>query len=121
MRPVCLQLKGFTSFKEDTIVSFAHLDRFAVCGPTGAGKSSLFDAMTFALFAAAPRVDSGSLTDLVSLGRKGFSVELDFSVAGREYRVARSRARTGGNQHDELTEQGKTEPIATGTRPVTAA
>ena len=40
MRPVCLHLKGFTSFKEETTVSFAHLDRFAVCGPTGAGKSS---------------------------------------------------------------------------------
>ena len=88
MRPICLQLKGFTSFKEETILSFTHLDRFVVCGPTGAGKSSLFDALTFALFADAPRVDTGNLADLISLGRKSFSVSLDFNVGERSYRVS---------------------------------
>jgi exonuclease SbcC len=121
MRPVCLRLKGFTSFKEETTVSFAHLDRFAVCGPTGAGKSSLFDALTFALFAHAPRIDTGKLVDLVSLGRTCFSVGLDFSIAGRTYRVTRSRSRSGTNPSDQLHEVGIVEPLATGTKAVTAA
>jgi DNA repair exonuclease SbcCD ATPase subunit len=37
MRPLRLTLKGFTSFGEETAVSFEQLDRFAICGPTGAG------------------------------------------------------------------------------------
>ena len=121
MRPICLQLKGFTSFKEETILSFTHLDRFVVCGPTGAGKSSLFDALTFALFADAPRVDTGNLADLISLGRKSFSVSLDFNIGERTYRVMRTRSRVGGDQPDQLSEAGKAEPLAIGAKAVTAA
>jgi DNA repair exonuclease SbcCD ATPase subunit len=43
MRALCLKLKGFTSFKAETTVDLAGLDRFAICGPTGAGKSSLLE------------------------------------------------------------------------------
>src|SRR5437660_1635127 len=100
MRPAHLRLKGFTSFKDVTDISFAGLDRFAICGPTGAGKSSLLDAMTFARFADAPRRDKGNLADLISLGRKSFSVTLDFSVGDQTFRAARVRRRsgTGGDQ-----------------------
>ena len=72
MRPVRLKLKGFTSFKDGADVPFEGLDRFAICGPTGAGKSSLLDALTFALFAEAPRRGTGNLANLISLGRKSF-------------------------------------------------
>ena len=66
MHPVRLQLKGFTSFKDGADVSFEALDRFAICGPTGAGKSSLLDALTFALFADAPRKGTGNLANMIS-------------------------------------------------------
>src|SRR4051794_24369113 len=104
MRPVRLKLKGFTSFKAETTVELADLDRFAICGPTGAGKSSLLDALTFALFADAPRIGTGSLLNLIALGSKSFSLVLDFRVGDRLYRVTRVRRRSGtGN--DQL-EQG---------------
>jgi exonuclease SbcC len=114
-------LKGFTSFKDGADVSFEKLDRFAICGPTGAGKSSLLDALTFALFAEAPRRGTGTLANLISLGRKSFSVSLDFSVGGRTFRVARVRRRTGAgsDQLDQLTEGGNPELVATGERAVT--
>ena len=56
MRPVRLKLKGFTSFREEQDVDFQTLDLFAIAGPTGAGKSSLLDAMTYALYGWVERV-----------------------------------------------------------------
>src|SRR5262249_31405936 len=74
-----------------------------------------------ALFANAPRVDTGNLPDLVSLGRKSFSVRLDFSIGERTYRVMRTRSRSGNEQPDQLLEMGRIEPLATGAKAVTAA
>ena len=45
MRPVKLALEGFTAFRERTCLDFTGLDLFAITGPTGAGKSSLIDAI----------------------------------------------------------------------------
>ena len=39
MRPVRLELKGFTSFRDDQAIDFDGLDLFAIAGPTGSGKS----------------------------------------------------------------------------------
>lgn len=57
MRPVELELQAFGSYAGTEVVDFAPLAEhglFVVCGPTGAGKSTLFDAMTFALFGTIP-------------------------------------------------------------------
>jgi DNA repair protein SbcC/Rad50 len=50
MRPIELLLEGFTSFRREQRLDFSELDLFAIVGATGAGKSSLLDAMTYALF-----------------------------------------------------------------------
>ena len=58
MRPVLLEMAGFGSFREPTTVDFAGADYFALVGPTGAGKSTVIDAMTFALYGSVPRWDN---------------------------------------------------------------
>ena len=60
MRPLRLELEGFTSFKERLALDFDGLDLFAITGPTGAGKSSLIDALVFALYGQVPRVGRGA-------------------------------------------------------------
>jgi exonuclease SbcC len=50
MRPMKLELEGFTSFRERTEIDFRGFDLFAITGQTGAGKTSLLDAMTYALY-----------------------------------------------------------------------
>ncbi len=121
MRPVRLNLTGFTSFKNETEVDLSNLDRFAICGPTGAGKSSLLDAMTFALFADAPRIARGAKTDLVALGSKSFSVMLDFRVGGTLYRISRVRRRAGSgrDQLERQTGQDAFELVQSGEKAVT--
>ena len=49
MRPVRLTMDGFASFREPTVVDFTGAEYFALVGPTGAGKSTVIDAITFAL------------------------------------------------------------------------
>jgi len=65
--------------------------------------------MTFALFSDAPRIDTGTKTDLVSLGKKSFYVALDFRVGSASYRVMRNRTRTGstGDQPDQPASPGR--------------
>ncbi|NHB85087.1 AAA family ATPase [Tessaracoccus sp. HDW20] len=55
MRPIRLEMNGFASFRAETVVDFEGADYFALVGPTGAGKSTVIDAMVFALFGSAPR------------------------------------------------------------------
>ena len=50
MRPVLLDMDGFASFRDQATVDFTDADYFALVGPTGSGKSTVIDAMTFALY-----------------------------------------------------------------------
>ena len=38
MRPIRLELRGFTAFRERTVVDFEGRQLFAITGPTGAGR-----------------------------------------------------------------------------------
>ncbi len=55
MRPLRLDLHGFTVFREPTTVDFTDADFFALVGPTGSGKSTVLDAICFALYGTVPR------------------------------------------------------------------
>jgi len=94
MRPIRLQVQGLTAYRQPVEVDFTELDLFAISGPTGAGKSSLVDAMTFALFGQMPGVGR-NVKDLISLGEERLKVSLEFSANGGRYRIMRSTARRG--------------------------
>ncbi len=90
MRPVKLELAGFTCFREPQSIGFEDLELFAIQGQTGAGKSSILDAITYALYGQTARLGSRGLEALVSQGASGMSVTLEFEVApGERYRVSR--------------------------------
>src|SRR6266511_4030532 len=92
MRPARLELKGFTAYRDAQVLDFENLDLFAVTGPTGSGKSSLLDAMTYALFGKVARVGVQA-SHLIAQGQPRLSVMFDFDVDGHRYRVTRSTAR----------------------------
>ena len=58
MRPTRIEVEGFSAFRARTEVDLADADLFAFVGPTGAGKSSVIDAMVFALYGSVPRYGS---------------------------------------------------------------
>ena len=55
MRPMRLDMAGFTVFRDETTVDFTDADFFALVGPTGSGKSTVLDAICFALYGTVPR------------------------------------------------------------------
>jgi exonuclease SbcC len=96
MRPVRLDMHGFASFRDEATADFTDADFFALVGPTGSGKSTVIDAMTFALYGSVPRwgrkgMVSLALAPTVARG----TVKLVFEVDGQRYVVARELRRTG--------------------------
>jgi exonuclease SbcC len=122
MRPLRLEVEGFTSFAEPTELDFSSLDLFAITGPTGAGKSSLIDAMIFALYGWVPRVGN-QYRQLVSHGAERLAVQLDFGVGKERYRVARNARKSDGRIQARLdrVDGDVTESIAGGVREIDQA
>ncbi|MBZ9750377.1 SMC family ATPase [Deinococcus sp. HMF7604] len=93
MRPLTLDLQGFTAFRQPTSLDLGDLELFALVGPTGSGKSSLLDAMTFALYGQTARLGAAGLDALISQGERGLSVSLTFEIGGAVYRASRTKGR----------------------------
>ena len=98
MRPLAMKLKGFTAFRDEQTIDFSDLDLFALWGPTGSGKSSLLDAVTYALYGKAERVEGVrdvTLAEMISQGQPRMAVELEFEAGGKRLRVARTTTSSG--------------------------
>lgn len=95
MRPLRLEVEGFTCYRDrQPVLDFSEFTLFAIAGPTGAGKSSILDAMLYALFGEVPRIGKHGVSEFISQGRDRMSVALDFRVRNREYRVTRASKQT---------------------------
>ncbi len=93
MRPLKLKLHNFTAFRAPAELDFGPLELYAIEGPTGSGKSSLLDAITFALYGEVPRLGGKGLDALISTGESRLTVELEFEVGEERYRVVRTKGR----------------------------
>ena len=90
MRPLRLDLAGFTVFRDATTVDFTDADFFALVGPTGSGKSSVLDAMCFALYGTVPRWSSArGLANALAPSAAEARVRLVFESAGARYVATR--------------------------------
>src|SRR5947209_13360625 len=113
MRPLKLDVKGFTAFRDAATLDLSALELFAIAGPTGSGKSSLLDAMTYALYGRVERVGD-RVSQLVSQGQPRMAVTLDFELGHDRYRVTRSTPAKGSTKillerliDDEWTQAGE--------------
>ncbi len=97
MRPVELEIVGFTAYRDETTIDFRNADLFALTGPTGSGKSSIVDAIVFALYGSVPRYgDRRAVEPVITLGKNEARIQFDFTVGDDAYRVARVVRRTKG-------------------------
>lgn len=96
MRPLELALTGFRSYPTPVIVDFTGARLAAALGDTGAGKSSLLDAIAFALFRKSSW-DAKESRQLIADGAQAMSVELTFLHDGQRWRVHRTMHATNPN------------------------
>src|SRR5690606_18939750 len=73
MKILAIRLKNLASLAGEQIIDFtaeplASAGLFAITGPTGAGKSTILDALCLALFGSTPRLDGASLLSKVPDG-----------------------------------------------------
>ena len=97
MRPVRLDMDGFASFREKTVIDFTDVNYFVLVGATGAGKSTVINAVTFALYGTVPRWnDQRMITPALAPTATRGVVRLVFDADGQRYVVAREARRSGG-------------------------
>lgn len=96
MIPIRLLLCGFTSYREAVEIGFESFDLACISGSNGAGKSSILDAITFALYGKA-RAQSEAI---INTSCQRAEVTLDFEYEGQVYRVTRVNTRGKSSQVD---------------------
>ena len=85
MIPISLKISGFLSYQAPVELNFEHFDLACISGHNGAGKSSLLDAITWALFGQARKRDDS----LVNLQSKTAEVIYTFAYENNTYRIQR--------------------------------
>ena len=96
MKPILLEMSAFGPFAEVTKIDFEALTGtlFLLTGETGAGKTSIFDAISFALYGEASggkerRSGKSFRSDFAAADRKTY-VRFVFSQGGKRYEITRS-------------------------------
>jgi DNA repair protein SbcC/Rad50 len=116
MVPLRISMKGFMSYRDEQVLRFDGASLWVLLGRNGAGKSAVFDAMTFALYGRHSRHHAkGQLQqDLINHQEtSGCVVEFDFAVNGESYRAQRTLPRNGAPTRTlcRLLPDGRPEPI----------
>lgn len=120
MRPIKLTMSAFGPYSGTVTLDMDKLGSdglYLICGDTGAGKTTIFDAITFALYGEA----SGSSRDSSELRSKSADpatptfVELEFEIGSTRYKVRRSpeyerTAKRGGGTTRQAAEAELTRP-----------
>ena len=92
MKPVLLKMEAFGSYRDETI-DFTNKDHgiFLITGDTGAGKTTIFDAITYALYdisSGGKRSDSMMISQYAAPGERT-RVTFSFQIGNDRYQVTR--------------------------------
>jgi DNA repair protein SbcC/Rad50 len=105
MRPKLLEIEGLQSFTDVQRIDFETLGEtgiFGIFGPTGSGKSTILDAITFALYGKVKRAEGGTqgiINSSRNTARVSFSFELVRDGKRTVYRVERTYQRRKNSQN----------------------
>ena len=89
MIPISLSMTGFLSYKELVEIDFTSFELACISGENGAGKSSILDAITWALFGRARKHDES----IINLESQRAEVTFIFHYESNQYRIIRSNPR----------------------------
>lgn len=113
MRPLRLTMRAFGPYRDAETIDFMKLeDRrlFVISGNTGAGKTTIFDALCYAIYGTASgedRSDTRMLRSHFADDDSHTSVELEFAVGAKRYRVFRQMKHRKGNNRSETGERSE--------------
>ena len=94
MRPLHLAIEGLRSFRAPVSIDFTGRDHVAIVGDTGAGKSSILEAVTYALYGQTTFTAQAN-QELMNDTSLHLRVVLRFRVSGETWEVARTLRRDG--------------------------
>lgn len=106
MKILAVRFKNINSLQGEWNIRFdapplSEAGLFAISGPTGAGKTTILDAITVALYGDIPRYQTTDIRELLSRGTGECFAETEFEVNGKQYRskwsVRRARSNPSGN------------------------
>lgn len=129
MKPLKITMSAFGPYAGEVTIDFEKYQDglYIITGDTGAGKSTIFDAITFALYgeAATQRRENNMLrSDFAKKDIKTF-VELEFMYRGEKYKIKRNpRYKREGLKTEEMPKAEIIYPdgsVKTGVKEVTAA
>ncbi|QAY65071.1 AAA family ATPase [Paenibacillus protaetiae] len=107
MRPLKLTMTAFGPYRDTETVDFSELGGqrlFVISGNTGAGKTSIFDAICFALYGSASgedRAEPRMLRSHFADDDTHTSVDFEFAVGTRSFRIFRQLPHRKGNNKSE--------------------
>ena len=90
MIPVRLTLTNFMPYRDVQSLDFSGIHTASICGANGSGKSSIVDAITWALWGETRAKHDD---DLIHTGQNECEVDFEFLVGGQKYRAVRKHAR----------------------------
>ena len=96
MIPRQLILQNFLSYRQAKL-DFSGLHTACICGANGAGKSSLLEAITWAVWGKTRTVTDD---DIIHLGEKNTRIDFEFIYNNEYYRIIRTRQRKGNSTLD---------------------
>ena len=96
MKPVSIRFQCFGPYREEMFVDFEALEKrglFLICGETGAGKTTILDAICYALYGKSSGGNRGDLSAMrckLADPSEETVVEFTFDTNGKRYRFTRS-------------------------------
>ncbi|WP_213997638.1 exonuclease subunit SbcC [Arsukibacterium sp.] len=108
MKILAVRLQNLNSLRGDWTIDFRlppfdSASLFAIVGPTGAGKTTILDAICLALYHQTPRIKtSPTSNELMSRHSSECLAEVEFEVAGQGYRAFWSQRRARGQSDGNL-------------------
>ena len=98
MRPLELVVKGFRSYAAETRFDWRDRRLVGIVGPIGSGKSSVLDAIAFALYGRTPSFERDTKA-LINQRQSLAQVQLTFRVDSQTWQVVRAIKRIGQGNH----------------------
>jgi exonuclease SbcC len=106
MNPISLTLKGVYSYKEKQTIDFRELTSdhlFGIFGAVGSGKSSILEAITFALYGKIERLNSKGLKyNMMNLSSNEMFIDFTFQANNGEFYNTISHNKRNSKKHGDV-------------------